>query len=64
MSPQTLERVEQQRAAREARIRELIKSQGLALVPFGRGWRIYGPRIDIVAADLGYLDALDLRPQR
>lgn len=64
MSRELHERIKQQHAAREARIRALIEQHGLSLMRFGKGWRIYGARIDLVTADLASVDALDLRPQR
>lgn len=41
--------------------REILK-RGLRIVPFGEGWRVFGPGVDLLTLRLGSLSATDLRP--
>ena len=48
-------------AKREA-IKSAIEQRGLLCVPYGKAWRVFGKGVDILTADLGYLDASQLCP--
>lgn len=44
-------------------IRRQIAPLGCRIVPFGRGWRIYGRWVDLLVADLSLVRLEDLRPR-
>ena len=44
------------------RVRALCEARGCVLRPYGRGWRIVGPKVDVFYADLGDVRELDLEP--
>ena len=43
-------------------LRKEIERRGLRCVQQGKGWRVIGQGVDIVAADLAYIDASQLSP--
>jgi len=44
---------------RRAEARRLAEQAGARILPFGHGWRVVGPTIDVVVADLATLNAGD-----
>lgn len=42
-----------------AAARRLAEQAGARIVSFGRGWRVVGPTIDVLVADLGSLHPAD-----
>lgn len=46
----------------EIRVRLLASARGLRLLAWGRAWRIVGPSVDFLVADLRDVHADDLRP--
>lgn len=41
---------------------ENILRRGLRVVPFGLGWHVRGPGVDLLCAKLSMLSDVDLRP--
>lgn len=39
--------------------RRLAEQAGARVYPFGRGWRVLGPTVDVLLADLGSLHPAD-----
>lgn len=46
----------------EARVRELAERHGCRLLRHGKAWRVYGPQVDVLVADLQWLRDNDLTP--
>lgn len=49
---------------RAEQARHLIEQRGLHVEPFGIGWRVHGPDIDLLTADFNWVGPLDLQPVR
>lgn len=47
---------------KEDAVRAAAARRGLAIEPFGLGWRIYGPGVDLLALKLADLGEKDLAP--
>lgn len=43
--------------------RRLIEQQGLRIDPFGVGWRVHGPGVDILTATFEWVGPLDIQPR-
>lgn len=46
----------------EARAREMAERHGCRLLRHGKAWRVCGPQVDVLAADLRWIRDNDLRP--
>lgn len=47
---------------RERAARELAERHGCRLLRHGKAWRVYGPQVDVLVADLQWLRDNDLTP--
>lgn len=50
-------------AERADQARRLIEQRGLRIEPFGVGWRVYGPGVDLLTASFDWVGPLDLEPR-
>ncbi|MCZ2098070.1 MAG: hypothetical protein LC121_17740 [Anaerolineae bacterium] len=50
-------------AQRAEQARRLIEQRGLRIEPFGVGWRVYGPGVDLLTASFDWVGPLDLEPR-
>lgn len=41
-----------------------IEQRGLRVVPFGKGWHVFGPGVDVLVAYLAALQPGNLKPRR
>jgi len=48
---------------RAEQARRLIEQLGLRVEPFGVGWRVHGPGIDLLTASFDWVGPLDLQPR-
>lgn len=48
---------------RAEQARRLIEQRGLRIEPFGVGWRVYGPGVDLLTASFDWVGPLDLEPR-
>lgn len=49
---------------REDAVRDAAARRGLVIEPFGVGWRVHGPGVDLLALNLADLDVKALEPER
>lgn len=47
---------------RRERFLSECNQRGIAVMPFGKGWRLTGPGVDLMCADLDNLDGRELCP--
>lgn len=66
MSPvtETPRRAPRRSAAQRAeQALRLIEQRGLRVEPFGVGWRVHGPGVDLLTASFDWVGPLDLEPR-
>lgn len=49
---------------REDAVRTAAARRGLVIEPFGKGWRVHGPGVDLLTLNLADLDVKALEPER